>query len=131
MTHKQFQTILDNTLEQVRQVMGSKSAEYARGDDKLHNFKRAAGVLGVSPEKALLGMLTKHTVSILDIIDDLDNGKLPPVELLCEKIGDELNYHILLKALILERIYTAQGQELGAPQFDDLETVLERTGTVH
>lgn len=128
MTTKEFNVVLENTLEQVRQVMGSKSAEYARNNEKLHNFKRAAGVLGVSPEKALLGMLTKHTVSILDIIDDIDKGKLPSVELLCEKIGDELNYHILLKALILERIYASQ--LLDATE-KDIESLLEETGTIH
>jgi len=126
--HRDFDTLLDNTIEQIRQTMGSKSSEYARNSDKLHNFKRAAGVLGVSPEKALLGMLTKHTVSILDIIDDLDRGKLPSVELLCEKIGDELNYHILLKALILERIYAKQRLDITEK---DLETLLEETGTTH
>lgn len=128
MTTKEFNVVLENTLEQIRQVMGSKSAEYARNDEKLWNFKRAAGVLGVSPEKALLGMLTKHTVSILDIIDDLDKDKLPSVELLCEKIGDELNYLILLKALVLERIYAKQ--RLAASE-KDLETLLEETETVH
>ena len=130
MIPKEFNVVLENTLEQIRQVMGIKSAEYARGNDKLHNFKRAAGVLGVSPEKALLGMLTKHTVSILDIVDDIDKGKLPSVELLNEKIGDELNYHILLKALILERIYKAYDEN--PPRYaKPLEHVLEETGTVH
>lgn len=112
MDAKGFDIVLENTLKQCRDVMGSKSTEYARGSDKLHNFKRAAGVLGVSPEKALLGFKAKHTVSIMDILDDLDAGKLPSVELLAEKIGDEINYLILLKACILERIYRAQGVEV-------------------
>ena len=85
MTHDKFQIVLENTFESCRQVLGTKSAEYARGKDKLHNFKRAAAILGNSPEKALLGMKVKHTTSILDLIDDLDIGKLPSVELLNEK----------------------------------------------
>lgn len=109
MDNKQFDIVLDNTLTLCRDVMGSKSAEYARGGDKLSNFKKAGRKNNVSPEKALLGMKVKHTVSIEDIIDDLDSGKLPSVELLSEKIGDEINYLILLKALVLERIYKAQG----------------------
>lgn len=94
--------------------MGGKSGEYSRNDDKLHNFKRAAGVLGTTPEKALLGMMTKHTVSILDIVDDLEKDKLPSAELLAEKIGDELKYLILLKALIMERIIAqAESRKFG------------------
>ena len=84
----------------------------------------------MSPEKALLGMKTKHTVSILDIVDDLDTGNLPSGELLCEKIGDELNYLILLKALILERI--CKGHTDTPPKdAKDLEPVLEETGAIH
>lgn len=104
MTNNKFDELLQFTLHTIQTVMGLKSGEYSRNDDKLHNFKRAAGVLGTTPEKALLGMMTKHTVSILDIVDDLEKGKLPSAELLAEKIGDELNYLILLKALIMERI---------------------------
>ena len=40
MTAEKFNTILDHTLEQAREVLGVKSAEYARNDDKLHNFRR-------------------------------------------------------------------------------------------
>lgn len=132
MDNKQFDVVLDNTLTLCRDVMGSKSAEYARGRDKLHNFKRASGVLGVSPEKALLGFKAKHTVSIMDIVDDLDSGKLPTVELLCEKIGDEINYLILLKACILERIYAHREENpVRFATGDDLKTVLEKTGDSH
>jgi len=106
-----FNNVLDETLTTTRQVLTAKQVEYSRGKDKGHNFKRAAGVLGVTPEKALLGFKTKHTVSILDIIDDLDIGKLPTRELLTEKIGDEINYLILLKALIMERITDTESKE--------------------
>ena len=121
MTQAAFNQIVEDCLDQIRGVLIQKSAEYARGGDRLHNFRRASGMLGISKERALLGFMTKHTVSVLDIVDDLDTGKLPTQELLDEKIGDSLNYLILLKACIQERLSPTK----------DLEEVLEETGTVH
>lgn len=82
----------------------SKSKEYSTKDDKLHNFKRAAKESNTSPEKALLGMLLKHRISVLDMVDNLDEGILPTRALVDEKFGDYINYLVLLEALIKERI---------------------------
>ena len=81
-------------------MCGKKNLEYSRNDDKLWNFKRAAMVQGVTPEFALLGMMSKHLVSIIDICQD---GELPAKELLAEKITDTVNYLILLEAIIEEQ----------------------------
>ena len=83
---------------------GKKNLEYSRGGDKLHNFKRAGDMLGVTPEKALVGMFAKHLVSILDMVDDLP--VLPDKEIMEEKITDSINYLLLLEALIKERYGT-------------------------
>ena len=60
-------------------------------------------MLGQSPEKALVGMLAKHLVSILDIVDAIPK-QIPTPALVEEKIGDAVNYLILLEALLKERI---------------------------
>ena len=86
-------------------MIGSKNAEYSRNGDKLHNFKQAAILQRCStPEKALLGMWSKHLVSIIDIVYDLDAEILPDSDVLAEKITDSINYLVLLEALIIERI---------------------------
>ena len=104
MMQDDFVKIAEDQLDHCMRVMGGKSAEYARGGDKLHNFKRAAQVAGNSPEEALLGMALKHYVSILDIVDDAVAGKKDaPPEVLREKFGDWINYMLLLMALLLER----------------------------
>ena len=124
MNHKEFNELLDQILHRVTNVLASKSAEYSTDTDKLHNFKRAGAMLQCSPEKALVGMWTKHVISILDIIDEIDRQqsthlkrlrkaftkaffkkyyeKQINIEMIEEKITDAINYLILLEALIKE-----------------------------
>ena len=103
MTFEEFNKLLDCRIETTKQVLASKNAEYARNNDKLSNFKRAASLEQSTPEKALSGMLTKHIISVYDMIDDLEQGKNGKIETWNEKIGDTINYMILLEALINER----------------------------
>ena len=115
MNIKKFNKMLEKRVEKTRQVLDSKNKEYASDVDKLHNFKRAGNMLQCSPEFALVGMWTKHIISLLDIVDKInkedvklnnmfvckpDDVTIPLVE---EKIGDAINYLILLEALIKER----------------------------
>ena len=67
--------------------------------DRLHNFKVAADLVGATDEQALAGMMAKHIVSIFDMCG---SGKVYPIELWNEKIGDSINYMLLLKAIVLE-----------------------------
>lgn len=80
-----------------------KNIEYARDTDALSNFKRAGARLGCSPEEALIGMETKHSTSIVDMIHDLRYNQHHPMPVWKEKIGDSINYLILLYALLEER----------------------------
>lgn len=98
MTSEQFKTILDSRLSSIRSVLGQKAKEYAIGD-RLYNFKRAAEILRQTPQQALAGMLMKHVVSVLDLVE----GSIPATEhMINEKIGDAINYMILLEALLKE-----------------------------
>lgn len=80
-------------------TLAAKAAEYATGGDRLHNFKVAADVQGISSTAALAGMMAKHTVSVYDMIG---TGDTYPLELGEEKIKDSINYLFLLWALINE-----------------------------
>lgn len=99
-TTKFTQTIKER-IEKCYDVLIKKAAEYAT-EDRLHNFKVAAKLQNCTPEKALAGMMCKHTVSVYDLINDYDNGENIPMELWEEKIGDSINYLLLLTALIQE-----------------------------
>ncbi len=81
-----------------------KGSEYSTNTDRLHNFKIAAAFQGCEPESALLGMWAKHLVSIRDIVDGIEAGRLPDEKMLSEKITDSINYLVLLEALFLERM---------------------------
>lgn len=98
------QEVLRRRLSLIERTLASKAAEYAT-DDRLHNFKRAAAMLEDFPESACVGFMTKHLVSVLDIVDRLP--VVPTREMIDEKIGDAINYLILLEALLVERIATA------------------------
>lgn len=102
MKHAPFVRLIDEVLEHCREVLTAKNIEYAREDDKLHNFHRAAAYLGCTPLRAAQGIRVKHTVSIADFLDDLERGVLHPREQWLEKIGDEINYLLLIFALLHE-----------------------------
>ena len=104
MSHKEFEILLEERFDKIRSTLANKNREYASGEDKLHNFKRAGKMLGCTQEKALIGMWTKHIISILDIVDKWNDQNIDPDgEQLDEKIGDAINYLILLEACFKER----------------------------
>lgn len=103
MTATKFDSILDARIAKTRSVLGSKAGEYASDLDRLPNFKRAAALLGTTPAKALVGFLTKHLVSVLDIVDHDAAGLGVSTAALDEKVGDAVNYLILLEAVLLEK----------------------------
>jgi len=104
MNHLKFNAIVDEVLTSIFEVLQQKSVEYSSEGDRLHNFK-AAGLLDeVSPEKSLLGMMAKQEVSVRDIVKGIDKGKKFTKAQLDEKLGDWINYLILLKGLLIERL---------------------------
>lgn len=101
MSSARFEKILNRRLDMIRNILGSKAKEYASSQDRLWNFRRAAALLGGTAESALIGMLTKHIVSLYDMVD---TDKKHPFSMWQEKIGDAINYLILLEALVIERV---------------------------
>lgn len=112
MDQNTFDTIVKNTCKKINDILVIKGKEYVIGNDRLHNFRVAARKLGTNVPSALVGMDAKHVVSI----DDMVNHGLPAIlyedgELntkkatvyIDEKIGDHINYTILLKAALLEK----------------------------
>ena len=100
MTNEAFQTILEGRIDAMRKTLASKAKEYAGPTDRLHNFKRAAGLLEGHPAEALQGMLVKHWVSIMDLVANAQSGL--HVDVINEKLGDAVNYLVLLEAILKE-----------------------------
>ena len=109
MNAKDFDKIVAARMAWCNKTLCAKGDEYARDGDRLWNFKVAARKLNCHPAEALAGMMVKHTVSVDDIIDGLANGIVPPKELVAEKIGDSINYLLLLEGLIEEERQRREG----------------------
>ena len=100
-----FNDIIAVRVSKIQQVLYKKAEEYATTGDRFHNFRVAARINNETPERALLGMWIKHFISVLDMIDWIDQcPKKITLELIDEKIGDNINYLILLEGLLLERL---------------------------
>lgn len=98
MTTDNFNKIIQLQIEHCESILCKKAEEYAT-EDRLHNFKVAGALQGISPVQALMGMMTKHTVSVADMCM---SGEKYPQELWDEKITDSINYLLLLSALVRE-----------------------------
>lgn len=100
MKTEKFNDIVQAQIKRCTDTLIVKAAEYAT-EDRLHNFKIAATLEGVTPMQALAGMMAKHTVSVYDMCACSKDENFPE-ELWNEKIGDSINYLLLLRALVEE-----------------------------
>ena len=98
MTTETFESIISAQIVNCETILCSKAKEYATAD-RLHNFKIAGALQGISPVQALMGMMAKHTVSVANMCM---SGEEYPQELWDEKITDSINYLLLLSALVRE-----------------------------
>lgn len=98
MKHELFETIVHAQQARCTEILTSKAKEYAT-EDRLHNFKVAASLEGISTRQALAGMMAKHTVSVYDMCC---SSEVFPIELWEEKITDHINYLLLLRAIVEE-----------------------------
>ena len=99
MNSEWFEKVIKEQIKTCEDVLIGKAKEYATDDDRLHNFKNAAGMMSCDPKEALAGMMAKHTISVYDMCR---SGKDYPIELWNEKITDHINYLLLLKAVVEE-----------------------------
>ena len=97
----QFDRVLENRIEKIRQVLSRKAGEYAKDTNRYHNFDVAAEYDRETAERALWGMLKKHIVSVQDMINNPENITDALID---EKIGDVVNYFILLEGIMRRRI---------------------------
>ncbi len=98
MTFEDFDNMMENTFETLREVRRTKGKEYANSDDRLDNFKRISKKKGVSPLVVAGIFLDKH----LDALDYyIKNGKVES-EAITGRIDDAILYLFLIKGLVIE-----------------------------
>lgn len=125
MQSTEFNEIIESEIIKIQQTLLRKGKEYAPGDetDRLINFRRAAHLQGINMKQALLGMLTKHTVSVADMIG---SGKDYPQSAWDEKIGDVLVYMLLLQAVVWEEKneqYASENASDAEPELSERERI--------
>lgn len=105
MTENRFEQVVDETLNQIRETLIVKGAEYRRNKDPFHNFNQGAIKSQQHSLKVLDGFLLKHEISISDICDDIVYyDKKPKIETVNEKLGDNLIYLLIKKAMLIDII---------------------------
>jgi len=98
MNSADFDRVVRLRVDSIVKTLTYKAKEYA-SEDRLYNFKRAAEMGRMTPMEAAKGMMLKHIVSVFDLME----GKLGNTEhMVNEKVGDNINYLILLEGLLKE-----------------------------
>lgn len=99
MKREEFTNRVEKRIDLIRQTLLTKHKEYAKDDNVFRNFDEAAGGLSLhgTSSEVLWSYMTKHLVSIKDIVAD---NKPVDTAIVSEKIGDVINYLILLEAML-------------------------------
>ena len=100
-----FDRVIEARLAKIKETLQQKASEYSSNEDRFHNFKVAGRRADTTPERALMGMMAKHEVSVQDLVKWVETGDAKlSIDMVNEKIGDNINYLILLEGLLKERI---------------------------
>ena len=91
-----------NIMERCLKTLYQKEKEYSEGYDRFDQFKNAAKICQCSPGQALLGMMIKHYLSIINMINDKSINTCS-MDKIMEKFGDLINYCFLLFGLLVEQ----------------------------
>lgn len=97
MTIEDFNKIVKEQCDKIKSTLSMKQSEYNFTADRFDSFKRAAVLEDTSAVKALEGYLTKHVISLYDM---LNSGEKFTKERWEEKISDSINYLILLRGIL-------------------------------
>lgn len=104
MSNAKADAYIEEIIGQIRSSLKAKAREYVRNNDRMHNFNEAGRIQNTIRENALDGMRIKHIISINDIRKDIEQDKMPSKKILDEKFGDVINYYILEKMSIMDKI---------------------------
>lgn len=99
MNIQDFNNLVEEQFGICKAILETKGKEYAPDEgDRLSAFKTAGSVLHRTPIQALGGQMSKHTISLFEMIENDCTDK----DLWLEKLTDQINYLLLLKGLIYD-----------------------------
>lgn len=99
MTPSAFNDVVNRQVSHCLNLLCAKGSEYAPGTDRLIAFKKAAALQGRTQAQAALGMLAKHLISVVDMIQSKETYSAEKWD---EKIGDSINYFLIIRAIVTE-----------------------------
>jgi len=114
MTRKQFvEDVVQRRVQLIQNVLQRKNEEYAGKDDVFKAFTEALPLSFHDTKQAVAWeFMVKHLQSIKLIIEErAKTGKIPDEKLLEEKIGDAINYLILIEGMFKEEMLPAKVEE--------------------
>lgn len=123
MINEKFDQVINQTLDEIKNILIIKSKEYQRNNNPFHNFEEGSRMKSITREKALDGMLLKHEISIADMTNDLDKNILPSLNAVNEKFNDNIIYLLLKKAMFIDRINQKKEIENISSNFSDVTNV--------
>lgn len=96
-----FANSISEMVDKSLDTLIKKGKSYSSDEDRLHNFRVAAALQGISEKEALAGMLAKHLVSVFDMVKTDESRPRPYSSAVWdEKIGDAINYLLILRAMV-------------------------------
>ena len=139
MDQDSFDLVVAEILGRVEANLTGKGAEYVPESNtpgvkpsRFHNFEVAAALNGTSEEQALWGMLTKHIVSLSDMVKvGSIHHNLATWD---EKIGDALTYLVLLRGIVASKVegvnivYHADNHPSNTPTFLERARIADAQG---
>lgn len=128
MDRKTFDSVVDTRLIACLETLGSKNREYNPTEDKLGNFKRSAALVGSTAASECAAFMRKHIVSVMDLANDPPLNAEKLAHLIKEKIGDLINYALLLECCLIESNYELQQQAIAVSSLKGAEALKSAVG---
>lgn len=93
MDYKSFNKIVEDEISKIKSTLINKQAEYMHSENRFDSFIKASKLTGLTVKQSLGGQLSKHIISIFDMIN---SNKIYPDNMWIEKITDAICYELLL-----------------------------------
>lgn len=113
MNSSEFDANVSHTLEEINERLITKGQEYVpdASISRFHNFELGAILQNETPIVSLRGYMTKHVVSLYDMLNS-DDAKDFSREKWDEKILDTMTYLAILRAMVYYRHDMPEGVNL-------------------
>lgn len=121
MDSKTFSAVVKAAMRDASEILELKGNNYAYGEDRLANFKRAAEKSGISPLQAWNVYFVKHLDAIHSFIQGKWRNDGEPID---KRFEDAINYLLLGLALVYEEPETCV--HLSGRFLKDVSNLIER-----